>query len=85
MAVIHKLEIPKPILIGHSFGGQEVSDVAARYPTLIAAAIYLDAMYTYDANADKEALYWNVEWKLLMQGIAAECLNSAVHVWTHRS
>ncbi|HEY6618616.1 MAG TPA: alpha/beta hydrolase [Steroidobacteraceae bacterium] len=79
VAVIHKLEIPKPILIGHSFGGQEVSDVAARYPTLIAAAIYLDAMYTYDANADKQALYWNVEWKqqiVVLQKDLAELLKS---------
>jgi non-heme chloroperoxidase len=63
VAVIRKLNIPKPILMGHSFGGQEVSDVATRYPTLIAGAIYLDAIYSYDAASEKEALYWNVEWR----------------------
>jgi non-heme chloroperoxidase len=63
VSVIRKLKIRKPILMGHSFGGQEVSDVATRYPALIAGAIYLDAIYTYDAAFDKEALYWNVEWK----------------------
>ena len=61
--VIRKLNIPKPILMGHSFGGQEVSDIATRYPTLIAGAIYLDAIYSYDAASEKEALYWNVEWR----------------------
>jgi non-heme chloroperoxidase len=63
VAVIRTLNIKRPILMGHSFGGQEVSDVATRYPTLIAGAIYLDAVYSYDAAAEKEALYWNVEWK----------------------
>jgi non-heme chloroperoxidase len=63
VAVIRTLNIHKPILMGHSFGGQEVSDVATRYPTLIAGAIYLDAIYTYDAVSEKEALYWNVEWR----------------------
>jgi non-heme chloroperoxidase len=63
VAVIRTLNIHKPILMGHSFGGQEVSDVATRYPTLIAGAIYLDAIYSYDAATEKEALYWNVEWR----------------------
>jgi non-heme chloroperoxidase len=63
VAVIRKLNIQKPILMGHSFGGQEVSDVATRYPSLIAGAIYLDAVYSYDAAFEKEALYWNVEWR----------------------
>src|ERR1700730_6509236 len=69
VAVIRKLNLQKPILMGHSFGGQEVSDVASRFPTLIASAIYLDAMYTYDAASDKEALYWNVEWKQQIEAL----------------
>ena len=55
--------------MGHSFGGQEVSDIATRYPALIAGAIYLDAMYTYDAAFDKEALYWNVEWRQQIEAL----------------
>jgi non-heme chloroperoxidase len=79
VAVIHTLNIKKPILMGHSFGGQEVSDVATRYPTLIAGAIYLDAMYTYDAASEKEALYWNVEWRQQIEALQkhlAELLES---------
>ena len=63
VAIIRKLNIKKPILMGHSLGGQEVSDVATRYPKLIAGAIYLDAIYSYEAASEKEALYWNVEWR----------------------
>jgi non-heme chloroperoxidase len=69
VAVIRTLNIKKPILMGHSSGGQEVSDVATRYPTLIAGAIYLDAMYSYDATSEKEALYWNVEWRQQIEAL----------------
>ena len=79
VAVIRTFKIRKPILMGHSFGGQEVSDVATRYPTLIAAAIYLDAIYSYDAASEKEALYWNVEWRQQIEALRkhlAELLES---------
>ena len=79
VAIIRKLNIKKPILMGHSFGGQEVSDIATRYPTLTAGAIYLDAIYSYDAAADKEALYWNVEWRQQIEALQkdlAELLKS---------
>jgi non-heme chloroperoxidase len=69
VAAIQALKIRKPILMGHSFGGQEVSDVATRYPNLIAGAIYLDAIYTYDAAAEKEALYWNAEWRQQIEAL----------------
>src|SRR5258708_1093056 len=62
VAVIDALGIDKPILVGHSFGGQEVSDVATRFPQLVSGAVYLDAVYSYDAAYDEEALSWNVEW-----------------------
>ena len=79
VAVIRTLKIKKPILMGHSFGGQEVSDIATRYPNLIAAAIYLDAMYSYDPAFDKAALYWNLEWKQQIEALQkdlAELLKS---------
>lgn len=79
VAVIRTLNIKKPILMGHSFGGQEVSDVATRYPTLIAGVIYLDAVYSYDAASEREALYWNVEWRQQIEALQkhlAELLES---------
>ena len=63
VSVMKALKIDKPILAGHSFGGQEVSDVSTRFPNLISGAIYFDAVYSYDAKFDDEALYWSVEWK----------------------
>jgi non-heme chloroperoxidase len=69
VAVIRSLNLKRPILMGHSFGGQEVSDIATRYPKLIAGAIYLDAIYSYDAASEKEALYWNVEWRQQIEAL----------------
>jgi len=47
LAVLDSLKLTKPILVGHSLGGLEISSVANRYPNRIAGAIYLDAAYSY--------------------------------------
>jgi pimeloyl-ACP methyl ester carboxylesterase len=71
VAVINSLKLQKPLLIGHSFAGQEVSDVATRYPDLVSGVVYLDAVYSYDAKAKDEALYWNIEWKQQIHALQA--------------
>jgi len=45
--VIDLLGLKKPVLIGHSIGGEELSSVASRYPDKVAGLIYLDAGYFY--------------------------------------
>ncbi len=47
VAVLDALEIARPILVAHSFAGQELSSVATRFPDRIAGAVYLDAAYGY--------------------------------------
>ena len=47
LAVLDALELEKPILAGHSIGGQELSSVGTRYPNRVAALVYLDAAYPY--------------------------------------
>ncbi|WP_245632429.1 alpha/beta fold hydrolase [Edaphobacter aggregans] len=47
LAVIDALKINKPILIGHSIAGEELSSIGSRYPDKVAGLIYLDAGYTY--------------------------------------
>lgn len=47
IAVIDALKIEQPILVGWSFGGEELSAVATRDPSKIAGLIYLDAAYSY--------------------------------------
>lgn len=47
VAVIDKLGLQKPVLVGHSIAGEELSSIGSRFPTRIAGLIYLDAGYPY--------------------------------------
>jgi len=47
LAVIQALRIEKPVLIGHSLAGQELSYLASEHPDRIAGLVYLDAAYRY--------------------------------------
>jgi pimeloyl-ACP methyl ester carboxylesterase len=63
VAVLNSLNLQKPILVGHSFGGLMLSSVATRHPDRIAGVIYLDAWHTYDKEWTDEGLYMIVSWK----------------------
>jgi non-heme chloroperoxidase len=45
--VIDALKLDKPVLVGWSFGGEELSSVADRYPAKVAGLVYIDAAYAY--------------------------------------
>ncbi|HEX4049759.1 MAG TPA: alpha/beta hydrolase [Steroidobacteraceae bacterium] len=47
LAVMDALKIERPILIGHSLAGEELSYVGSRDPQKIAGLVYLDAGYGY--------------------------------------
>lgn len=47
LAVINSLNLNRPVLVGHSIGGEELSSVGSRHPEKIAGLIYLDAAYSY--------------------------------------
>jgi pimeloyl-ACP methyl ester carboxylesterase len=47
LAVLDALKIVRPVLIGHSLGGEELSSVASRHPEKVSGLIYLDAGYGY--------------------------------------
>src|SRR3977135_3426753 len=40
LAVTSALALNRPVLVGHSVGGQELSSVATRYPSRIAGLVY---------------------------------------------
>ena len=46
-AVMDELKISKPVLAGHSLGGEELSSVGTRHPGKVSGLIYLDAGYSY--------------------------------------
>jgi non-heme chloroperoxidase len=47
LAVIRTLKLKKPVLVGHSIAGVELSSVATIRPDSIAGAVYLEAAYPY--------------------------------------
>jgi non-heme chloroperoxidase len=47
LAVLDALKLERPVLVGHSIGGQELSSVGTRYPNRVTALVYLDATYPY--------------------------------------
>ncbi len=47
LAVIDSLKLDRPVLVGHSIAGEELSSIGSRHPEKIAGLIYLDAGYSY--------------------------------------
>jgi non-heme chloroperoxidase len=47
LAVIDALGLRKPVLVGHSFAGEELSSVGSCRPGRVAGLVYLDAAYGY--------------------------------------
>jgi pimeloyl-ACP methyl ester carboxylesterase len=55
MAVMAALKLKRPILVGHSIAGVELSSVANRHPDRVAGLVYLDAAYSYAFDNGKGA------------------------------
>jgi non-heme chloroperoxidase len=47
LAVMNALGLNRPVLVGHSVAGEELSSVGSRHPEKVAGLIYLDAGYGY--------------------------------------
>jgi len=43
LAVMRALRIERPVLVGHSLAGQELSSIGSRFPEKVSGLIYLDA------------------------------------------
>jgi non-heme chloroperoxidase len=57
LAVLDALKLERPVLVGHSIAGEELSSVGTRYPDRIGGLIYLEADYEYayyDASLGNE-------------------------------
>jgi non-heme chloroperoxidase len=47
LAVLASLKSDKPVLVGHSIAGEELSSIGSRHPEKVAGLIYLDASFPY--------------------------------------
>jgi pimeloyl-ACP methyl ester carboxylesterase len=58
LVVMAALKLNRPVLIGHSQAGEELSSIGSRYPEKVAGLIYLDAGFDYaywPRSREKEA------------------------------
>ncbi|MGD0942316.1 MAG: alpha/beta hydrolase [Terracidiphilus sp.] len=61
LAVIAALNLNRPILVGHSIAGEELSSIGSRHPEKVAGLIYLDAGHQYAFyNRSKNYLFSDV-------------------------
>ncbi len=60
LAVADSLKLVKPVLAGHSLGGEELSSVGTRHPEKVAGLVYLDAAYSY-AYYDPSLGYFDID------------------------
>jgi non-heme chloroperoxidase len=47
LAVIKALKLNRPVLVGHSIAGEEMSSIGSRHHQKVAGLVYLDAAYIY--------------------------------------
>jgi non-heme chloroperoxidase len=47
LAVIDVLKLNRPVLVGHSIAGEELSSIGSRHPEKVSGLIYLEAAYPY--------------------------------------
>ena len=47
LAVLDALKLDRPVLVGHSIAGEELSSIGSRHPERVAGLVYLDAGYYY--------------------------------------
>jgi len=55
LAVLDSLKLSKPVVVGHSIAGEELSSLGSRHPSRVAALVYLDAGYSYAFDNGKGA------------------------------
>ncbi|HEY0685885.1 MAG TPA: alpha/beta hydrolase [Steroidobacter sp.] len=84
VAVISALKLTKPVLMGHSYAGFELSNVASRYPEQIAGVIYLDAFHSLDPDYEAEGFYKIVEWKRQLRDFEQRLDDLMAEPWDSR-
>jgi non-heme chloroperoxidase len=74
LAVMGTLKLDKPVLVGWSLGGEELSSVGSRFPAKVKALVYLEAGYPYAFynRAEGEPLQDRAELRRLLSQAARE-------------
>jgi non-heme chloroperoxidase len=76
LAVLNALQLTAPVLVGHSFAGDELTSLASRYPERVAGLIYLEA--AYDRAGSKELTAKQNQEMLRQTGLPASAWSEIV-------
>jgi pimeloyl-ACP methyl ester carboxylesterase len=85
LAIVDALKLNRPVLVGHSLGGEELSSVGSRHPQRVAGLIYLDAGYSYAyydrslGNLDIDLVELQKKLKKLQPGTGTQDPKALVH------
>ena len=61
LAVMDALKLERPVLLGHSIAGEELSSIGSRHPERVSGLIYLDAGYSYAYYDPAQEGAWGVD------------------------
>jgi pimeloyl-ACP methyl ester carboxylesterase len=78
LAVIEALRINRPVLLGHSMSGEELSSIGSRHPEKISGLIYLEAAYPFafydpsvgDMRVDGDELRERIDLLITERGVS---------------
>jgi len=56
VAILDALKVPRPVLVGHAFAGEEMSWIGSHHSGRVAGLIYLDAAYDRTNVAEEAAI-----------------------------
>ena len=57
LAVMKALQIDRPVLVGHSMAGEELSSIGSRFPQKVSGLIYLDAATDFALDDPEHPLF----------------------------
>lgn len=63
VTVIDALKLTKPVIIGHSIAGLELSSLGSRHVDRVAGIVYLDAVFSWDPLFEADAWYGMPQWR----------------------
>ncbi|HKQ15789.1 MAG TPA: alpha/beta hydrolase [Steroidobacteraceae bacterium] len=72
VAVIDSLKLKRPVIIGHSIAGLELSSLGSRHVDRVAGIVYLDAVFTWDPEFEATTWYGVPEWRQHLDAVKAK-------------
>ena len=61
LAVLDALKLNRPVLVGHSVAGEELSSIGSRHPERVAGLVYLEAAYIYAYYDPSGEAPWRID------------------------